>query len=137
MVWSKKNASRSRPRKGFKPGRKSAYQEHVDAQWLQDVLSGKILVKDVQPKQIVLERIQISTIVDKKTGESHQKESIVKKVVEQFDNGQHALAYHILTGNIAILQKVLDKIVATKLDHTSGDETITGGFIAIPQRDLE
>lgn len=112
-----------------KRGRKSAYTERVDATWLNDVLAGKITEDQVKPRVFI---VKTKKVVTDKDG----KERIVdtQKVVEVFKDGRAAIAYKILTGDTAMISKVLDKLVATKTDLTTGDEPI-GGIIYMPEKD--
>lgn len=117
-----------------KRGRKSAYLEKVDAQWLQDVLTGKTKIQDVVATQSVIKRKRIT--IDPET--KQRQVEIVDEIVDHFKNGRHALAYHVFTGNEKMLSKILDKLVASKSDITTeGDKLPTGGFIVMPAKETE
>ena len=112
--------------KGKRAGRRSAYQEQIDATWLHDILAGKIKIKDVEPVDYVLTRTRIVEGVEQE----------YKEVIQRFKNGKDAIAYHILTGNYKFINKVLDKIVPTKTDVTSdGAKLPSGGYIIIPEKE--
>lgn len=109
-------------------GRRSAYQELLDANWLNDVMTGKIKIHEVEPTQYVTKKKYI---------DPEGRVATKKEITFRFKNGLHAVAYHILKGNDRFVQKVLDKLIASKTDITSNDEKIEGGFIVVPERDKE
>lgn len=114
---------------GLKGGRrKSAYQELLDATWLNDVITGKIKIEEVEP---------IEYIVKKKYIDADGKLKTKDRVTFRFRTGMHAIAYHLLKGNDRFIQKVLDKLVASKTDITSDGDKIEGGFIIVPEKDKE
>lgn len=115
-------------KKPRKTPKKSPYQRLLDEAWLQDLMTGKINIKEVEPTQYVTKKKVIApdgTI------------TFEKQISFRFKNGMHALAYHILKGNDKFIQKILDKLIASKTDVTSDGEKVEGGFIMIPERDKE
>jgi len=116
-----------RPNYGNKGGgRKSAYEETLDAKWLQAILDGKIKIKDIEPTYYTVERKR--TINGKQVSEKLWK--------HKFRSGKDALAYHILTGDITILKHVMDKLISSKKDITTdGEKLSVGGFIALPEKE--
>lgn len=116
-----------RPNYGNKGGgRKSAYQETLDAKWLQAVLDGKIKIKDIAPTEYTIIRRRM-------LNGKEVKETLYR---ERFKSGKDAIAYHILRGDITVLKHVLDKLIASKKDITSdGEKLSVGGFIQIPEKE--
>lgn len=115
-------------RTGRPNGRRTALAELIDAQFLQDILDGKVKVQDVQPQEFVITRKRIV----------EGKVDTYKEIATGFKNGQHALAWHLLTGNEKLLSKTLDKLIASKTDVSSGNKPLqAGGFIIIPEKETE
>ena len=121
--------------------RHSAYKELINAQWLADLLQGAIKMKDIKPRKMYVDQEHQVEVKDKrgrtrtKDGKVIYKRLLVKVPIDGFDTVQEAIAYHLLTGNEKIISKVLDKLVASKTDMTSGDKPIAGGFIMLPGKD--
>lgn len=110
-------------------GRKSAYQELLSAQWLQDVLDGKINIKDVEP---------IEYITYKKFINANGKIEKIKEIATRFKSGKDAIAYKVLTGNDSMLRDVLSKLIASKRDITTdGNAVNVGGFIMMPPKETK
>ena len=122
--------------------RPSAYKELINAKWLADILEGRIKLEDVEPRRIYVTQEHWIPEKNKKgkekldrNGQPKYKKLFVKVPVNGFSTVQEAIAYHLLTGNEKIISKVLDKLVASKTDMTSGDKPIAGGFIMLPGKD--
>ena len=115
-------------------GRPSPFKEIIDAQFLADLISGKVKETDVMPRLVKQKRARI--IKDPKTGK--EKIEHYFEMVPMFRTGLDALAYKLLTGDNAVMNKLLDKLVASKSDVSSGGQALKpAGFIIIPEKEKD